>query len=69
MNRLTCLICGVGLDQSCNCDNLPDAKPYAVGEVTPKKKPTHPWRCHVERGIDLHDKRRIPQSATMGIKV
>lgn len=46
-------------------------KPYEVGEVKPKKnkKPTRPWRVHVERGIDINDKRRIPTSAMMGIKV
>lgn len=46
-----------------------------VGVVVPKvdstgkKKPTHPWRCHVERPKDRHDKSRIPHRAMMGIKV
>lgn len=54
MSRLTC---------------PPSAKPYEVGEVIPKKKPTHPWRCHADRPKDRHDKHRIPYHAMMGIRV
>lgn len=49
--------------------------PLSVGDVvvkvdsSGKKKPTHPWRCHVERPKDQHDKSRIPHHAMMGIKV
>lgn len=48
---------------------LTGTKPYAVGEVIPKKKPTHPWRCHADRPKDRHDKHRIPYHAMMGIRV
>lgn len=46
-----------------------DTKPYEVGEIIPKKKPTHPWRCHVDRPTEQHDKSRIPHGAMMGLKV
>ena len=54
MSRLTC---------------PPGTKPYEVGGVIPKKKPTHPWRCHADRPKDRHDKHRIPYRAMMGIRV
>lgn len=46
-----------------------DAKPYEVGEVIPKKKPTHPWRVHVDRPVVRNGKTWIPARSTMGLKV
>lgn len=44
--------------------------PYRPGEVKPKgKKPTHPWRVHVDRPPARDDKKYIPSGAMMGLKI
>ena len=44
-------------------------KPFEAGEIAPKKKPTHPWRCHVDRPKTRNDRTWIPARSTMGLKV
>lgn len=50
-------------------------RPLSVGDVVPKvdsngkKKPTHPWRCHVDRPKTRNDRTWIPARSTMGLKV